>query len=855
MEDDTCEHHPRYLNQIKSKIQPGDEKLTTSTLIRDELEYASNYRAVQKKIPRKEVYPKNRPFELPFELCRLRQLQKRKKKKSDHVEMLTKKPTMLERSIMSQDEYMRWLAMPNIRKKLSDTKQKKVKRCQMSPCPPRCVQLSAPPKRRVLSTWIEYQNKLPAEVLLRFQQMLHTDQNLKLRDADYYYKKIDKRKRRLAKRKKRLRLKRKLNKERGKYAWIDENIFETTRAILEYLRQEPLYSLNYKQLLLSDQILNILDEKNVLSKPSRTSKNTYQKSFIETSDKLAVWMDTLTKFVDVQAVESAEDIPPITISTLMPEEEEEEIEEEVEEAEEGEEEFVSEEEEEYEESVKVEYEDGREIEKEYEQEEIMEEREHISEIEPEDGAEGMIYEKEEGFEEGMTEVDEKIDLQEFGEEGDADFDDKKEGGIIPPTEEEKLLEEEAQLGPLDTGEEYGEEYIGKLPDGQEKEMDLDLLRALIQIYEERSPSDYLRSQVEHFPGYTYAEILKKMKAITLEKEGPKKSKLEEAMIQWLRDVAPDEVNERTLKAIHEYACALLDELKKRGFSEDDIDKLGTLVDGEDAGLDIVKEMEEIIKHGEAEGQEQIDTLYPLEEEGFEQMEISEEEAQIGVDTQLIDDKEKKMGEYIYGHKPTVIREHCLDAICCLSLKIWAVWLLEVIHNAHTWTKWMHEIIGNVRSYASIVRGDVKDANGKRKVLLKSEWEKFVKGTEKKVIAWRQYSAHVNELSDEIIENFRNKEVYCCPKCLQDHLIKNVVTAHNTFAALTEAMQCAQYWRRCLDDLVETTASITVPQEKEKVSSSSEESLEADEIEELSIESSSDSDDDDESIYELEEIRR
>uniref|UniRef100_A0A6P7FKK4 Glutamic acid-rich protein-like n=1 Tax=Diabrotica virgifera virgifera TaxID=50390 RepID=A0A6P7FKK4_DIAVI len=504
MDDDTCEHHPRYLNQIKAKSvsQPGDEKYTTSTLIRDELEYASNYRAVQKRIPRKEVYPKNRPFELPFELCRLKQLQKRKKKKGDHVEKLTKKPTMLERSIMSQDEYMRWLAMPNIKKKGSDPKPKKVKRCQMSPCPPRCVQLSAPPKRRVLSTWTEYQDKLPAEVLLRFQQMLHTDQNLKLRDADYYYKKIDKRKRRLAKRKKRLRLKRKLNKERGKYAWIGENISDTTRAILEYLRQEPLYSLNYKQLLLSDQILNILDEKNVLSKPSRTSKNTYQKCFIETSDKLAVWMDTLTKFVDVQAVESAEDIPPITISTLIPEEEEEEeeIEEEVEEVEEGEDEFITEEEEEYEESVKVEYEDGRDIEKEYEQEEIAEERDHIGEIEAEDGEEGMIYDKEE-FEKRTAEVDEKIDHLESGEEGEADFDDKKESGIIEPGEKEKLSEEVIDLGPLDIGEEFGEEYIGKLPDDHEKdkyeEMDLDLLKALIQIYEERSPSDYLRNQVNN----------------------------------------------------------------------------------------------------------------------------------------------------------------------------------------------------------------------------------------------------------------------------------------------------------------------------------------------------------------------
>lgn len=179
------------------------------------------------------------------------------------------------------------------------------------------------------------------------------------------------------------------------------------------------------------------------------------------------------------------------------------------------------------------------------------------------------------------------------------------------------------------------------------------------------------------------------------------------------------------------------------------------------------------------------------------------------------------GAMILGHKPSFITEHSPDAICCLSLKIWAVWLLEVCHNAHVWTKWMHEVIRQIREFAATVRGDIKLPNGQRKVLYKDEWRQFICETEEKIVFWMDYSQHVKELSDDIIENFKGRPVYCCPKCLQDHLIKNVVTAHETLDSLTEAMNMAQYWRKCLDSLVATTAALT---DLDEMESSSEESV-------------------------------
>lgn len=128
---------------------------------------------------------------------------------------------------------------------------------------------------------------------------------------------------------------------------------------------------------------------------------------------------------------------------------------------------------------------------------------------------------------------------------------------------------------------------------------------------------------------------------------------------------------------------------------------------------------------------------------------------------------KEDGEgVIKGHKPSVILDHSPNTVCCLSLKIWAVWLLEITHNAHSWTKWVHELIKQVREYASIVRGDVILPNGCKRVLLKKEWREFVNSTDEKIIAWRQYSSHVKDLSLSIIENFRGKNIVCCPKCLQ-----------------------------------------------------------------------------------------
>lgn len=160
-----------------------------------------------------------------------------------------------------------------------------------------------------------------------------------------------------------------------------------------------------------------------------------------------------------------------------------------------------------------------------------------------------------------------------------------------------------------------------------------------------------------------------------------------------------------------------------------------------------KEAEDGEEEAEVVEPEAVEKILILYEKG---MEVTEEDA----------------GKVIKGHKPSVTFEHSPDMVCCLSLKTWAVWLLEITHNAHNWTKWVHGVIQKIREFAATVRGDVVGPDGKKKVLYKKDWRIFAKEVDEMIVAWRQYSAHVRDLSTSIIENFHGKQVKCCPKCLQ-----------------------------------------------------------------------------------------
>lgn len=313
-----CEFHPEYQKHLTNDF------LDYQTLpnLSNELQWGLNYRNIKKKqVDSKSIPVKKSPVDIPLKLCREREriqsakLRKKEKIKLPSVKKETKKLSLLEKSMLSQNKYMQYLSTPNPKFEEPPLKKRK-KKCQMEPCSPRLVRLATPNKRRVYENWKDYCNLLPVEMLLRFEHILYANNCLEPRDARYYYKKLDIEKRKKLKVKRSKRKKKEQLKNKSKEKWIKEEIEKTIEAIMEFVKEEPLFVLNYKQLLLSESIIHNLAKKGILKKPKRNSKKAFSITIIEICDKLALWTDTLIRFVDVQAVESDEDIPPLTISSI-----------------------------------------------------------------------------------------------------------------------------------------------------------------------------------------------------------------------------------------------------------------------------------------------------------------------------------------------------------------------------------------------------------------------------------------------------------------------------------------------------------------------------------------------------------
>nr|CAI5837582.1 unnamed protein product [Callosobruchus analis] len=872
-----CEFHRQYESLGMVSNEDESENEDPKVIIQDEISWGMSYRHFKQKEKDVPIPPKQSPIDIPFKLCReeQRQMLKPKKKKKDPKPIdpkeKMKKMTLLEKSVLSQRKYCDYLAIPHVRHQEPPPKPPKI-RCEIEPCPPRFVQLAVPNKRRVFANWKDYYNTLPAEMILRYEKILHTDKNLDPRDARYYYKKLDKEKRKRLRQKRRRLRKLKKEKERGDTQWLRDQIALTTDVIMEFIEEQPLFSLNYKQMQISDGILEHMHRSEILKKPSRNSKSHYKKTIVEVSDKLAVWVDTLTKFVDIQAVESDKDIPPVSIASVG----------EGEESEEGSSEELS------------------------------------SEGEEEEGV-GVLYDKW-GYGEGEDEYAgkspsqmEELMADVLGGEHAGDMD-----GFLGSLGDDLLSRLIRILE--NCSDDFLDSLVNdeKLPGVKYK----DILKK-IKLLKEGEP-----------PGIEKKPYLEEVLIDWALKNNP--DQVDDNMLKTIHDTAAllndllfagvmpklEHTDEDWSKGgwpMGEEGMGDISEI------EGDLSGIGGIggegiggvegiggADGTDgagfdgmggAGIGGFGEDGEG-RGGLDDGQGGIDMSDILDGAldaiaaggaaagggGFDDLLTEQEEAAIIEPEQTIDDiiesmkKEKdqlltggeemlggfgeegegvpeidviytpggeltaeEAGAIIKGHKPSVVFEHEPGTVCCLSLKIWAVWLLEITHNAHTWTKWVHQIVQKVREFAATIRGDVLLPNGQKKVLYKREWREFAKETEQNIIAWRQYSAHVKDLSSSIVENFHNQKVKCCPKCLQDHLIKNVVTAHETLQALTEAMNCASYWQRVLDGLVDQAAVLTdIEQTQEESESESEEEKK---LEELEVTESSD----DESIYEIEEL--
>ena len=868
-----------------------------------EITLGLSYRALKSTNQTLPIKPKHSPISAPFRLCRALQKSHRRKKKnfckcammSSHHSNYTNM-TLLDRSVLTQEKYMDMLSIPQ---RYSYIKRKKPRKratpkicckCKIEPCSPRLIQMAIPNKRYVLENWKTYQDRLPAEILARFDQILKSGNNLEPREARYYFKQLKMKKNKEIRRRKRRCKRRKEIKKRGDLMWLKCQIDQTTCAMVTYIMTEPLLTLNFNQMMTSDELLKYLASQKVFCIKNRSTKNVYKKTVIEISDKLVKWMDTMSFFADIQPLDSKEKIIEIpSLESLLEqeeEEEEEEIEEELGEEErlrgtEGEGEMESE---------------GSEAGEDFEQflaQKIVDRITGFGE-----GDEGSFMDMLKGLDEDILEkliqilsespedfLKEGIDTVNMPGVAYSDILEKlkeiRDGNLLEVRRERLQLEEKMiEWAKINDPDRVDDKILDKIHETSTILNEWFKNVGLSSFQDRgRGADGFGRSDDEWGAGEEDMDEMKPFEELYGRGEGKGGDILagattdEEAGDEFKeaqQDMGGADFGQGPLEGGEGYGD--IDELEREFIEEGAIREGFAPGEGEgeeglgapgSGGFKAGDEGLEGLGAGEGFGAgEGLDEdalaaeMKALEEgllgeefgEGVEGLEEGEgfglgagegeSEAEGELEERLSAELERLSGRLgiIRGHKPSVVYEHTPGTICCLSLKIWAVWLLEIATNAHNWTKWIADIIKQVRYYCSVIRGDVVLPNGEKKVLYKEEWRKFVADTEEKVIAWRHYSKHVKDLSNEIIENFRGKPVTCCPKCLQDHLIKNVVTAHETLQALTEAINCAEYWQRCLDRIVEQTSKLTDIEVKDDAadvkSLSSEESYTI-EIEELS----------------------
>ncbi|EFA03420.2 Dedicator of cytokinesis protein 11-like Protein [Tribolium castaneum] len=213
-----------------------------------------------------------------------------------------KSKSLIDRSSLTQKQYMDLLSTPQ---RPQVAKPQQTNSCRkFDSCPPRIVQIAAPTKRLVLANWKDYQNVYSAEQLERFDRILKSGGNeLDVREARTYFESLD-RKKRKSKAKKKCKCKDNSSEKK----WVECQVSATVDAILAHFENEPLFMLNFTEMIMSDEILNWLERKKVIKISNRSTRNVYKRTVINFCDKVVTWMDKLNYIVDLQALDSREQL-------------------------------------------------------------------------------------------------------------------------------------------------------------------------------------------------------------------------------------------------------------------------------------------------------------------------------------------------------------------------------------------------------------------------------------------------------------------------------------------------------------------------------------------------------------------
>lgn len=224
------------------------------------------------------------------------------------------------RDHISHKKYCALLAKPRIIPTETPITDRNVRNFVM--CPARIEQLARPRKLLVLNTLREYHEVLHPHLIEILENRLLNDLTIEPDLARKHFKCVKNKERMRKKALKKKRAKMLEEKLRASQKWrrCQERI--TSYKIVQHLKKKPLFTLTYRQMCISNELLSILHEKGLISKPKRKTRSKYKRRIIEIADQVSTWIDSFTRFLDMDYTESLDAIQKDSESEIEGEESE-----------------------------------------------------------------------------------------------------------------------------------------------------------------------------------------------------------------------------------------------------------------------------------------------------------------------------------------------------------------------------------------------------------------------------------------------------------------------------------------------------------------------------------------------------
>lgn len=89
-----------------------------------------------------------------------------------------------------------------------------------------------------------------------------------------------------------------------------------------------------------------------------------------------------------------------------------------------------------------------------------------------------------------------------------------------------------------------------------------------------------------------------------------------------------------------------------------------------------------------------------------------------------------------------------------------------------------------------------------------KWLNFFEKLDCDIVRWRTYNNHVQQISEEIKSQYKNKNVECCELCKEEYYDVTKLSVRHICKQLMDALNASKYWREWLAEMVDECESLT-----------------------------------------------